>query len=65
MSLSQKNKVVSIAWKDLSLEEKEKYKQSADRMKSPDVINLNEDQKSKLISVHRKNLQNEVIIISM
>ena len=65
MSLLQKNRDVSTAWKNLSPEEKEKYKQSADGMKFPDVHNLNEDQKSKLISVHRKNLLNEVHFLTV
>ena len=65
MSLLQKNKDVSTAWKNLLPEEKEKYKQSADGMKFPNVNRLNEGQKSKLISVHRKNLLKEVHVLAV
>ena len=65
MSLLQKNKDVSTAWKNLLPEEKEKYKQSADGMKFPNVNSLNEGQKSKLISVHRKNLLREVHVLAL
>ena len=63
MSLSQKSKDASTAWKNLSLDKKEKYKRSADGMKFPDENKLTDDQKSKLISVHICVYQDELYII--
>ena len=40
--------------------EKDAFKGKAESLKAPDVSELNEAQKSKLISVQRKNLLNEV-----
>ena len=60
LSLVQKNKEAAKKWHDMASAEKEKFKHSAQSLKSPDVLELSETQKSKLIDVHRKNLLNEV-----
>lgn len=60
LSLVQKNKEAAKKWHDMAPTEKEKFKHSAQSLKSPDVLELSETQKSKLIDVHRKNLLNEV-----
>ena len=44
----------------LTSAEKDAFKGKAESLKAPDVSELSEAQKSKLISVHRKNLLNEV-----
>ena len=41
--------------------EKDAFKGKAESLKAPDVSELSEAQKSKFISVHRKNLLNEVM----
>ena len=65
LSLVQKNEETAKKWHDMAPTEKEKFKHSAQSLKSPDVLELSETQKSKLIhvDVHRKNLLNEVIRI--
>lgn len=60
LSLVQKNKEAAKKWHDMASAEKEKFKHSAQSLKYPDVLELSETQKSKLIDVHRKNLLNEV-----
>ena len=60
MSLAEKNKEAAKKWHDMASAEKEKFKHSAQSLKSPNVLELSDTQRSKLIDVHRKNLLNEV-----
>ena len=60
LSLTQKNKEAAKKWHDMTSTEKDKFKENAESLKAPDVSELSEAQKFKLISVHRKNLLNEV-----
>ena len=60
LSLAQKNEEAAKKWRDMTSAEKDAFKGKAESLKAPDVSELNEAQKSKLISVHRKNLLNEV-----
>lgn len=60
MSLAQKNKEAAKKWHDMTSAEKDKFKENAKSFKAPDVSGLTEAQKFKLMSVHRKNLLNEV-----
>ena len=64
LSLVQKNKEAAKKWHAMAPAEKEKFKHSAQNLKSPDILELREKQKSKLIDVHRKNLLNEVKVSS-
>ena len=59
MSLAQKNKEAAKKWRDMTSAEKDAFKGKAESLKAP-VSELSGAQKSKLISVHRKNLLNEV-----
>lgn len=61
MSLAQKNKEAAKKWHDLTPAEKDKFKENAESLRVPDVSELSEDQKLKLISVHSKNLRDEVV----
>ena len=60
LSLAQKNEEAAKKWRDMTSAEKDAFKGKAESLKAPDVSELSEAQKSKLISVHRKNLLNEV-----
>ena len=60
MSLARKNEEAAKKWRDMTSEEKDTFKGKAESLKAADVSELSEAQKSKLISVHRKNLLNEV-----
>ena len=60
MSLAQKNREAAKKWHDMTSAEKDELKGKAESLKAPDVSELSEAQKSKLISVHRKNILNEV-----
>ena len=58
--LEKKNKEAAKKWHDMTSAEKDAFKGKAESLKAPDVSELSEAQKSMLISVHRKNLLNEV-----
>ena len=56
----KKNKEAAKKWHDMASAEQEEVKHIAQSLKSPDILELSETQKTKLIDVHRKNLLNEV-----
>ena len=63
MSLAQKNEGAAKKWHDITSEEKDEFKEKCRKFKAPDILELSEVHKSKLISVHRKNLLNEVKVL--
>lgn len=60
LALDAKNRLAAAQWKNLSSEEKKKYEEVAKRYKHPDVSQLSQDEKRKLVDRHRTQLLAEV-----
>ena len=59
--MALKNAKAAAKWKDLTDEEKHKYKAAAEELKSPkDVSSLDDNTKQKLVSAHVQILAKEV-----
>ena len=61
MPLKEKNRQASLEWRAMAVCEKEKYQLEAKNLKMPNLLELDEKQKAKLISAHTRNLLNEDI----
>lgn len=65
LSLARKNEEAAKKWRDMTSAEKDMFKGKAESLKAPDVSELSEAQKSKLISVHRKKFLNKTWAVNL
>jgi hypothetical protein len=62
ITMKEKNIKAAEKWQHISAEEKKTYTEAAKNLKRPDLSSLDEKQKEKLVSAHKKSLIKEVMI---
>jgi hypothetical protein len=60
MSMREKNQHAARVWKALPQDKRDCYLEASKQLKTPELSQLSEKQKEKLIHAHKKNVINEV-----
>lgn len=63
MKMEERNRRAASKWSALSMEEKKKFDDVAKKYRKPDISELSQDERERLVTRHRRQLLAEVMLL--